>query len=153
MAAETVLNYCLVIVFKPRLTLALVAGHPIDELILGGVRYRDAGYGEWTGFYDWLRDNKGRVIGVRYWPDDPQFLLDILPLFPYAMIPDNKFYVEVYFSNTRAVEKKKSHDQDFLFDKLFVADNGDYAIAFDTSLITPDQLKDIRSSAEADWIS
>lgn len=153
MAAEKVLNQSLVIVFKPQLTLALVVGHPMDELILGGVRYRDAGYGEWTGFYDWLRDSKGRVIGVRYWPDDARFLLDTLHLFPYAMIPDNKFFAEIYFSKTRAVAKKKSHDQDFLFDKIFVADNGEYAIAFDTSLITPDQLKDIRASAEADWVS
>jgi hypothetical protein len=152
MTAETVPNQCLVIVFKPQLTLAFVDGHPTDELLLGGVRYRDAGYGEWTGFYDWLRDKKRRVIGVRYWLDDAPFLLDILDSFPYVAIPDNKFFVEVYFSKSRAVAKKESHDQDFLFDKIFIAGNGEFAIAFDTSLLTPDQVKDIRASAEACWV-
>jgi hypothetical protein len=145
-------NQCLVVVLRQRLTLALVTGYPNEELVVAGVSYKDAGYGDWSGFYDWLRDSEQRVLGVRYWPDDTGFLLDTANKFSYVIVPESRFYMEIYFSSNRSVNKQKSKDQDFLYDKIFSSETGEYIIVFDTSLLTNNELTQITHTAEADWI-
>lgn len=141
------------VVLRPRLTLALIEGHPGDQLMLDEVTYRDTGYGDWTGFYDWLRDSNDRVLGLRYWPDDTTFLLDVVRGFPYVVVPQNNFYMEIYFSTNRDVDLEKSGDQDFLYDKVFASDTGEYLICFDTSLLSDSQVKEIVHTTEAIWLS
>ena len=49
---------------------------PLTGFVIGSKQYRDANFGQWTGFYDWLRDSKEQVLGVRYWPfEDTEFLI------------------------------------------------------------------------------
>ena len=48
--------------------------HSIEELVerkvqIEGETLIDAGLGDWLGFYDWLRDTRKSVIGVRLWLD------------------------------------------------------------------------------------
>jgi len=41
-----------------------------EELQVGDRVFFDPGFGDWIGFYDWLRSSGGEVLGVRSWLDD-----------------------------------------------------------------------------------
>lgn len=152
-SAERKSGQCLAVVLRRGLTLALVRDHPRQELVLDGIRYKDGGYGDWTGFYDWLRDLERRVIGVRYWPDDTAFILDVVQGFSYAFVPENRFYLEIYFSDDHDFDKEESKDQDFLYDKVFLSDAGEHVLVFDTSLLTSAEVDEITHTAAAKWLS
>lgn len=141
---------CLLVVLKPRLTLARSASWPLKNFTLDEKRYVDAGYGEWTGFYDWLRDSEKRLIGVRYWPnEDGNLFLDKIRKLSYAQEGPVKS-IEIYFGNNRNAHEKFSSDQDLVYDAVFLAEDGELAIAFEMgSLAESDQGS--LGGAEADW--
>jgi hypothetical protein len=121
---------CIVALLKPRLTLAKGLSWPQRAFVVDGKEYRDAGFGEWTGFYDWLRASNGALLGVRYWLDaSTKFLEGYARNLPYVSVDPSRC-IEVYFSDQRAFEPKLSADQAFLYDALFRAADGEYAIAF-----------------------
>lgn len=121
---------CLVALLQPRLTLAKGLTWPQRAFVVSGKEYRDAGFGEWTGFYDWLRASDGALLGVRYWLNASTEFLEVYARhLPYVSIDPSRC-IEVYFSDQRAFEPKLSTDQAFLYDALFRAADGEYAIAF-----------------------
>ena len=121
---------CLVALLQPRLTLAKGLTWPQRAFVVSGKEYRDAGFGEWTGFYDWLRASDGTLLGVRYWLDTSTAFLEVYARnLPYVSVDPSRC-IEVYFSDQRAFEPKLSADQAFLYDALFRAADGEYAIAF-----------------------
>ena len=86
--------------------------------------------GEFTGFYDWLRDSEGQLLGVRYWLDGTtDFILEQHRSLPY--VRDAGGAIEVYFGLSRAVDALKSADQEFLFSAVFKSLAGVCALAFD----------------------
>src|SRR5271170_2270004 len=104
---------CILAILGPQLVLARGARWPLRGFALDGHDYWDAGLGEWTGFYDWLRAPRGRVIGVRYWvQQDTEFLAEYTKRLDYVKV-DPKRHIEVYFSSDRAIEAKLSCDQEF----------------------------------------
>jgi hypothetical protein len=112
--------------------LALVGGlhWPLRGFTVGETRYGDAGYGDWTGFYDWLRSPHGRVLGVRYCLQDyTEFLLGYTEKLAYVLAKPSH-YIEVYFSDEREFDPRVSDDQDFLYSAIFRSSDGSYAIAF-----------------------
>jgi len=103
---------------------------PLPGFVIGSKQYRDANFGQWTGFYDWLRDSKEQVLGVRYWPfEDTEFLIDFAKGLAYVST-DLSRYIEIYFSGQRNAEPNLSSDQDFSYDAIFRSDEGEYAIGF-----------------------
>ena len=89
----------MLVAFQPRLTLVLANECADDEV---QTRYGDKGCGDWTGFYDWLRDSDGNILGVRYWPFEEIHLpIKKLSQLPYVVVAKDKSYLEIYFSDGR----------------------------------------------------
>jgi hypothetical protein len=123
---------------------------PVRGFVLDGRKYIDIGIGEWTGFYDWLRDIKGNLLGVRYWLNEETETLSRQPRqFDYLRVDGTRF-IEIYFSDSRQVEPKLSADQDFLYDPVFRSDDGEYALGFALDGLGLTELRNI-DGAQADW--
>jgi len=121
---------CLLVMLLPQLVLAEIRPWPLAGFVCEGKRYRDAGFGEWTEFYDWLRDSDSNVLGVRFWlSSETEFLSDYAEQPPYVQIDPSR-YLEIYFSENREISQQRSSDQDFLYDGIFRSDDGQYAIGF-----------------------
>ena len=131
---------CLITLLKPQVALARGLSWPQKAFIVDGKKYFDAGYGEWTGFYDWLRSSDGALLGVRYWLDkSTQFLEVYARKLSYVRVDPSRC-IEVYFSDQRAFESKLSADQAFMYDALFRAVDGEYAIAFGAEDLSEEDL-------------
>jgi hypothetical protein len=141
---------CLLVILRPKLTLAKSPGWPLKGFALNGKEYRDAALGEWTGFYDWLRAADGTLLGVRYWlNEETEFLTQEAEGLPYANVDPSRF-VEIYFSDRRDIEPQQSADQDFLYDPVFRSDDGEYALGFAIKDLNESELRSIEN-AQANW--
>ena len=82
--------------------------------------YLDSGAGDWLGFYDWLRNRRGEVIGAQQWIDETSS-------FPFStrfegVEPNSKHGVlRILFGQSRDVDEEKSCDQDFGHNRLLTA--------------------------------
>src|SRR5262249_17416335 len=99
---------CLLVILRPQLTLAGGLTWPLKEFVVGNKQYHDLGLGEWTAFYDWLRDSEGKLLGVRYWLEkDTEFLSDHSKQLGYVQNTPSR-HIEIYFSDRRTVDPKLS---------------------------------------------
>jgi hypothetical protein len=95
------------------------------SICLAGTDYLDSGAGDWLGFYDWLRNPQGVIIGVQQWIDE-------IPTFPFAKRFDGveanmaRGVLRIFFAQTREVEEKFPQDQDFGGNRLLV--NGESVV-------------------------
>src|SRR5205823_5870461 len=111
---------CIVVFLKPQIGLALTTNWPVTSIAVNGQTYSPVGPA-WSGFYDWLRDSDSRLLGVRYHPSEQTaFVLKQASELAYAQLGS---YGDVclFFSSQRSFDPKKSADQDFLYDQVFVA--------------------------------
>jgi hypothetical protein len=139
------------VALRHRPALALSAECPTRVLTLDHKVYQDVGHGEWTGFYDWLRDPCGDIVGVRYWPfEDVQLPLDLgasaTLASPALVVSPDGAKAEVYFTTSRQVVPADSADQDFGCSKVFAAADGELAICFDVSALTDTELASLRAA-------
>jgi hypothetical protein len=128
--------------------LALTTNWPVTSIAVNGQTYSPVGPA-WSGFYDWLRDSDSRLLGVRYHPSEQTaFVLKQASELTYAQLGS---YGDVclFFSSQRSFDPKKSADQDFLYDQVFVANDGSTAISFAKEL-TREEV-DCLKAASADW--
>lgn len=127
---------CVIVALRQELTLAYGGPWPLKTFRLGDTAYRDAGLGDWTGFYDWLRHVNGELIGIRYSP-----LADNRELFEAALElsytrSDGSNGLEIYFDSSSVADESQSCDQEFQYDAVFRSADGGWAIAFDTVALT-----------------
>ncbi len=121
---------CLLVILQPQLVLAKIRPWPLVGFVCEGKNYRDSGWGNFTAFYDWLRDSDSKVLGVRYWLEsDMDFLAQYAKELPYVHVDPSR-NLEIYFSERRAIDQLHSGDQDFLYDPIFRSEDGQYAIGF-----------------------
>lgn len=121
----------LIVVLAPERPVVFVAAVG-DAFEHDGRCYRDAGLGNFSGFYDWLRDAGGSVIGVRYLPfEASRAVCDAVVTFPYVDVTANHSSLAVFFSAERAFDPASSDDQAFGGNRVFVAADGAYALTFD----------------------
>ncbi len=138
-------NACLIVILFPQLTVALSKTLPSQSFLISEGTFTDIGYGDWNGFYDWLRNKDGKLIGIRYWPfKEREFIFDILPSYSYMKVFPKKC-LEIYLSEEREYDEKLSKDQEFGNDILFSSRNKDYAITFSTKLLKDDDINTILS--------
>ena len=83
------------------------------EIVLDEEVFRDAGLGDWLGFYDWLRTKSGEVIGVRLWIDEPSEQVRTLSRCAGVVTGELGSPLVIHLSNARDVEDHLSDDQDF----------------------------------------
>jgi hypothetical protein len=143
---------CLIVLLRPKVALAFTSGWPIESFRVDDMTYRDSGLGDWTGFYDWLRNPAEQVVGVRYWPADPhEALFAAARRLCYSHI-EPAGALELRFSEAESINPQSSNDQEFLYDAVFRSTAGEWAIAFDTAALERSDLEHIRGCG-ADWLS
>jgi len=141
---------CLIVALNSNLTLAESPVWPLKSFALSGQLYRDAALGEWTGFYDWLRDSNSVLLGVRYWFNEgTELLVQKANALGYIRVDPSR-YIEIYFSDRRDIEPKLSSDQEFLYDPVFRSDEGEYALGFAMEGLGESDLLNIHT-ARANW--
>ena len=122
---------CLIVMLRKELVLAAASQCPNEVFVCQGARYIDQGYGDFTGFYDWLRTAGGLVIGVRYYPvQEVEFLCTLTEPLPYVEIDPQTRILTLYFSEDRGVEPSISADQDFGDNKVYKSETGEYGLSF-----------------------
>jgi hypothetical protein len=142
---------CLLLILRSQLTLAKDLKRPLKSFVVGKKQYHDAGFGEWTVFYDWLRDSDGKLLGVRYWLEqDTEFLVDYTKRLGYVQAVSTR-HIEIYFSERRAVDPKLSCDHAFLYDAIFRSDDGEHAIGFGVEELSDDNLRTLQD-AKGEWV-
>lgn len=142
----------LVIAFRPHLTLALIESKPVRGFYIDEVSYRSVSSGDSTGFYDWLRDRDGKVIGVRFWPEgEAEPPLQALAHLEYVRFSQDQRSLEVFFSDDRDTDEGQSDDQSFGGRSHYLSDSGELAICFETYFLTPPEMTSIRE-APGQWV-
>lgn len=134
------MSECLIVVFNelPELLISKVC--PEGTFFLDQVAFRNMGYGDMTGFYDWLRTNEGRVIGVAYQPlvdTGGDELISRIARLDYARNSPGRNGVEVFFGREREFCEDKSADQDFFENRVYLSDDNVLAVSFDTRFAQP----------------
>lgn len=121
----------LLLALRHELECAISERPPGNSVIMGHKAYADLDHGDWLGFYDWLRNSHGHILGVRFWPfeDVEGILLDVSIANNYITILPNKG-LEIFFSQNKNYEARISGDQDFSFSKVYRSRDGYYALAF-----------------------
>ena len=141
---------CLLVILSPQLTLAKNLHWPLKGFLVNNKRYVDTAFGDFTGFYDWLRDADGNLLGVGYTPcEDTKFLVEHTEKLSYVKA-DRSPHIEIYFSEKRAIDAKRSCDQEFLYDAVFRSDDSDYALGFGIEELSETDLHRLEK-AEAEW--
>jgi hypothetical protein len=139
---------CLIVILGESPRLATGSSWPITSFTSDGKCYRDCGFGEFTEFYDWLRNSRDEVIGVRFnLCADTEFLSDYAEKRNYMLSKDlGRFkFIEIYFSETWDVDLFRSCDQGFVYDPVFRSDDGEVAIAFDTGWLSESELRGLEA--------
>jgi len=148
----------LFLVFRPRLALALAAvqyndtyDHG-DKWWLDSQRYSQA-FDSFVAFYDWLRTINKQIVGIRFWlEDDTQVVAKDLSQFPYVLAVNEGKALEVYFSPDHQIDVENSGDQDFIPNKVFLNDKGEWAIALYITGVINVGMGDLQARG-VDWIS
>lgn len=125
--------------------LTLVHTQTLSSARLGEVEYRDTRLGEVTAFYDWLRPEANRVVGVRFWPyykDSISAAIEPFAALPNVSIGERQIW-ELFFHESHDYTPSLSADQDFGATRLLVSGAGEYALAFGIELREDDELVSI----------
>jgi len=139
-------------VLRSRLALAESPTWPLKEFTLNGKKFHDTRLGEWTGFYDWLRDSNGGLLGVRYWlSEGTELLEEHARVLTYTKVDPSR-HIEVYFSERKDFDANLSADQEFLYDPVFRSDDGSYALGFAMDGLSESDIRNLEN-AQADWIA
>lgn len=89
---------------------------PEKRFLLNGIEYIDSSFGDFVGFYDYLRNSAGEVIGVRF-----------LPFEDYGFIEKEMLFWAV---KNETFDEEKSDDQRFGENKVYQARNGTILLTF-----------------------
>jgi len=121
----------LMIILREVLCLIIVPNDSLEVVAPDESVYKDQGYGEFIGFYDWLRNSEDQIIGVRFFPfEDLAFLYGLARRLDYVSIDETGKGLDIYLSNDRDVDESFSNDQAFGGNRLFSSGEGDYALTF-----------------------
>jgi hypothetical protein len=115
---------------KPRL---LLTPDDMTRITFRQKDYIDLGIETFYGFYDWLRTAERVVIGVRIDLSANELrsiLLDIKNL-NYVSLIQNSNTIEIFFTDKKNYDPELSADQDLLDNRLYMSDDGIYALSFD----------------------
>ncbi|MBC8111929.1 MAG: hypothetical protein H7Y04_12785 [Verrucomicrobia bacterium] len=116
--------------FEEKESFFIIEGQPPDEITAKGKKYENVDDTFVLGFYDWLRTDEGKVVGVRLYPFSDSY-------FPYLqfkdfertiVIEDGK--IEIYFFNEMYFSEDKSGDQSFSSSKILRSTDS-FLLAFD----------------------
>lgn len=120
----------LLLVLKDELKIVLASCCPEKSFMIDDICYFDLGWGDFIGFFDWLRNKEEQIIGVRIntWAefDIPYKKFEKLK---YVSI-DTQMKISFYFSDDKLIQESISGDQDFRSNRVYKSVDGNYAISF-----------------------
>lgn len=131
------MDNCLLVLLKEKVSLLLCSECPESNFTFEDITYFDAGYGELSGFYDWLRARDGSIIGVRFHPliEETSLLKNELLKIDYLEHSLETNGIDIFFTSSRDIDLPNSADQDFGNNRVYKSANGMYAISFDTQQV------------------
>jgi hypothetical protein len=116
--------------------------HGAREVVIEGVRYslveRDA------GFYDFLRNRIGEVIGTRFSFFDNRKMLKNIAGLDYVYVDEQRQFAEVYFRGYRGDTVPSEPEQSFGDDAIYLSDRGTYVLQLGTSELSDDDVRLLR---------
>lgn len=123
-------------ILEERPEVGLYSGDVPVELVREGKTYRDAGYGDSLGLYDWLRDDRGLVVGVGLTLlDETAPAVQAWPPLSYVRRFTGQDYVEVVFRD-HAGETFTMSEQITSTSRVLVSDGGDFMLLLDAVGLT-----------------
>ena len=90
---------------------------------------RSSHFGDWLGFYDWLRTAQGVVVGVRIRPDAHE-LMQLFDSYTCPAVTIEDGAVTIRTSAEGRISETLSNDADFGGNAVFLGNAGSLAIAF-----------------------
>jgi hypothetical protein len=101
----------------------------------------------YSGFYDWLRNSTGNIIGLRYTRLENLELsaINTLKRLPYMDFTGNQI-MEIYFNSTREHIEDISNDQDIGTCKIYITSDFTFAILVDILYLTNKEFSSISLS-------
>jgi len=117
--------------FEPR-TSASFFGTSYRELLLG--------HDGFLGFYDWLRDRTGKVVGFRLWIGAKS--LELAKLIPQRLylLWDSQDVFRVMFAACEDIDEDASMEQDFGHIRAFGSSDGVLLLAVDANGLDEQEL-------------
>ncbi|MGI4719845.1 MAG: hypothetical protein ACRYGO_18055 [Janthinobacterium lividum] len=100
-----------------------------------------------NGFYDWLRCEDKKIIGVRWFPyeNNSSFLkkLNAIQINGNIEVSNDRLELRIFFSSIRTIDESNSRDQDFLGNHIYYSEVGKCAISFSTDSLSLDERQQI----------
>lgn len=142
----------LVVFRREQAGLAVVEGDVAGEFFLGEDRFQDERHGHLTGFYDWLRDHHGALVGVHFCPvESSEYLVDVVRSLEYVEVEsDGQSFVARFMASPLQLSVS-SHDQAF-GGIVFVSNDGVFGISLDTTYVDPKDIDRLRSTSNTVWL-
>lgn len=130
--------------------MGLMTTCPTETLRVNGEIYRAVGpVDSINGFFDWLRDYSGKIMGIRHREHVSAShlrtaLFQVLSELPYVRLKE-PWEFEAYFSETGDLDSANSVDEAFGGDVLYVSDKGTYLMPFQLGWLRDGDLESLRS--------
>jgi hypothetical protein len=115
-----------------------------ESVAIQNRKFADSGAGSWIGFYDWLRSDRGLLLGVRSWlsPSEAALIDATARAHPDVELSTNG-ELRIWFSSRRDLSEWLSGDQSMGDHRLMVSDTGAYAFTFDLDALSEAEIKNM----------
>jgi hypothetical protein len=130
----------LVIVMKEPIRFHLAVEEDVAlPLSLDGAVFSDVGYGDWMGFYDWLRTSSGKLVGIRTRLDAPgaEDLRQRIARNDAVDLDDGE--IRVWFSSEQSFSEEKSDDQELGTHRVLTSHDGLLALTFNVESLSDEE--------------
>jgi hypothetical protein len=134
---------CLFIVLGAKPSVHLLEDPSVDELDISDQKYRLSD--REIGFYDFLRNRDGVVIGIRMLPFSSDFLIDYAASLAYIYVDPARVYLEIYLREYRRSADGPA-EQAFGDDAIWRNSQGTYALQLGTGELSEGDLDVLRES-------
>jgi hypothetical protein len=133
----------LFIVLGAKPSVHLLEDPSVDELDISDQKYRLSD--REIGFYDFLRNRDGVVIGIRMLPFSSDFLIDYAASLAYIYVDPARVYLEIYLREYRRSADGPA-EQAFGDDAIWRNSQGTYALQLGTGELSEGDLDVLRES-------
>lgn len=140
---------CVALLLGDDLNLAYVACRDDGDLIFGLDIFKDAGWGGFMGFHDWLRapNQRTEIVGVRFWPHEVSSIPSaIIAGKAYVSSCNNGRGIIVWFKDCHEHDAATSGDQSFRVSRVMSSRATDrLVLVLDQDDLTAGELESVRS--------
>jgi hypothetical protein len=136
---------CLFFVLGAKPSVHLLEEPSVDELDISDKKYRLSD--REIGFYDFLRNRDGVIIGIRMSPFNSDPLIDYADALGYIYVDPARVYLEIYLREYRCSADGPA-EQAFGDDALWRSSQGTYALQVGTAELSDGDMDMMRQAAQ-----